>query len=123
MLVRSTLRYDFAVVLAQESRRITHYANCVRCVQTDATSQSTKRAARADSCSPLLAAPEIAATGHRLPRGTGCVFRREDTGGRCKGAFGQAAARLWGAEQRKACGLARSASCHLTRRTQRTQCA
>ena len=34
----------------------------------------------------------------------------------CKGAFGQAAVRLWGAEQRRARGLARSASCHLTRR-------
>ena len=32
-----------------------------------------------------------------------------------KGAFGQAVARLCGAEERKACGLARSASWHLTR--------
>ena len=34
-----------------------------------------------------------------------------------KGASGQAAVRLWGAEQRRARGLARSASCHLTRRS------
>jgi hypothetical protein len=39
-------------------RRITHYANCVRCVQTDATSQLTTRAAREATSPALLGAPE-----------------------------------------------------------------
>ena len=40
--------YLFAAVLGLQSRRGTHFANFVRYVRTTATSQSTKRAARAD---------------------------------------------------------------------------
>jgi hypothetical protein len=69
-LRRSMLRIDSAAVLALGSHRVTHFTRCARCVQTDAMSQFTKRArTRADPNTALLAAPEVAPAGHRLPRG------------------------------------------------------
>src|SRR6185295_14337154 len=90
MLERSSLRADSAAVLGLRSRRITRYVRCALCAQTDAPSQFTKRAARADLSPALLAAPEIAPAGHRLPRrGTSGGIRGEH---QCnsKGACGQA---------------------------------
>ena len=116
MLLRSTLRSDCAAVLASGSRRRTRFVRCALYAQTTATSQITKRAARADPEAALLAAPQIAPTAHHLPRGTGCGVRPKHHERLSKGASGQAAVRLWGAEQRRARGLARSASCQLTRR-------
>jgi hypothetical protein len=70
-LGRSALRTDCAAVLDSGSRGKTRYAPCRRCARTIAASMLTKRAARADPESPLLAAPHSAATGHRLPRNNG----------------------------------------------------
>ena len=53
-------------------------------------------------------------TACRVP--TGLCSCGEQTPRPRKGAFGQAVARLCGAEEHRACGLARSASWHLTRR-------
>ena len=66
----------------------------------------TKRAARADRESALLAAPEIASAGHRLPRAN-VIEVRETTEYQkriCKGVWALGAARLWCAEKRRACG-------------------
>jgi hypothetical protein len=65
MLWRSMLRIDCTVVLGPRSCRRTHCAHFVRCVQTPAARQMTKRAARADLGPPLLVATEIAA--RRVP--------------------------------------------------------
>jgi len=68
MLWRSALRADSAAMLEAGSRRATRCARCVRCAQTGAARQITRRAARADPAPALLAAPEIAPAGDRLPR-------------------------------------------------------
>ncbi len=68
MLGRSAPYADFAAVLGLGSRRTTRYVRCAHCARTTAASQSTKRAARADPSPVLLAAPQIAPAGHRLPR-------------------------------------------------------
>ena len=47
-----------AAVLALEARCVTRYVRCAHCAQTDATSQLTKRAARAASSAALLSAAE-----------------------------------------------------------------
>jgi hypothetical protein len=53
--VRSpALRAGCPVVLDFAARRLTHCANCVRCVETDATRLRTKRAAHAAAKSALL---------------------------------------------------------------------
>ena len=54
MLWRSSLRADCTAVLGPRSRGRTHCAHCVRCVQTNAASQLTKRAAarRPRPCAP-----------------------------------------------------------------------
>ena len=87
------------------------------------------RASHADLNPPLLAAPEIAPAGYRLPRpATVCCFatknksrfvwrRRigsssDDQKRFRKGALGQFGGRLFGGEERKACGPARSALKH-----------
>ena len=67
MLWRSALRTDCTAVLGPRSRGRTHCAHFVRCVQTTAASQTTKRAARADLGPALLVAPEFARAGWRLP--------------------------------------------------------
>ena len=86
---------DCAAMLGQRSRRGTHFANCVRAVRTTAASQITKRAARADRRPVLLATPEIARTGHRLPRRCIVGIRGSENQKRFrKGVRGQAAARL-----------------------------
>ena len=72
--------------------------------QTGATSQTTKRAARATPWAALLGAPEIASTGHRLPRAKVACSSTEYQKLPCKGAWALGAARLWGAEERRACG-------------------
>jgi len=115
-------------VASRNSRR-----DCVRCVQTAAPGQSTKRAARADrrpglagragpggpavrkaqaaprtACVPacLLVATEIASAGYPLPRDWMLAVRHESPNRPCEGAPGQDGAR----------GRARSALRHLTRR-------
>ena len=110
MLWRSSLRYDCTAVLAPRSRGRTHCAHFVRCVQTTAASQTTKRAARADLGPALLVATEFARAGWRLPLGNRWGFSSEGQERCSKGACGQAGARLWSAEWRRARGLARSAS-------------
>jgi hypothetical protein len=116
MLWRSALRSDCTAVLGPRSRRKTHCAHCVRSVQTTAASQMWMRAARADLRPALLVATQIAATGHRLPRANVRGVRNEHNNRFSKGAFGQAGARLWSAEKRRARGRARSAHQPLTRR-------
>ena len=103
------LRVDCPAVLAQGVRRATRYVHCVHYAQTGATRMFTKRAARADRESALLAAPEIASAGHRLPRAVLVCFWTEYQKLPCKGAWALGAARLWCAEKRWACGRARSA--------------
>ncbi|HSV69208.1 MAG TPA: hypothetical protein VLI72_03785 [Methylibium sp.] len=70
---------------------------------------------RADPEPALLAAPEIAPAGHRLPRDTigGVPTAHQRRIG--KGASGQAGARLRGAEKRRVHGGTRSVLRELTR--------
>ena len=97
MVARSARCADCTAVLDQGSRRRTRFAHCVRFAQTVATSQSTKRAARADPCPAILVAPQIAPDGHRLARRFfSCVATHQCTS---KGVPGQATARLRSAEQ------------------------
>ncbi len=117
MLWRSALRADSTAMLGPRSRRRTHCVRCALSVRTTAPSQSTKRASRADPGPALLVATEIAPTGHRPPRGPSCAFSRKKHQRVRKGAFGQIAARLWGAEKHRARGPARSANRQLTRRS------
>ena len=63
-LRRSPLRGDSPALLDLAARRGTLFAHFVRAVQTTATSQITKRAARAAASSPLLGAAEA----HRSPQ-------------------------------------------------------
>ena len=106
---------DCPAVLAQRSHRGTRCVRCARYAQTAAMRMSTKRAARADRWAVLLGAPQIARAGYRLPRR--CVVGARALGLRhpehqepgCKGLRAGRAARLWGAEEHRACGLARSA--------------
>ena len=75
------------------------------------------RAARADLKPALLVAPEIAPARHHPPRAsTGICLSAKHQQRLSKGALGQVAARLFGAEERKASGGARSALQPLTRR-------
>ena len=103
-------------VLGPGSRRKTRFVRCALCAQTVATSQLTKRAARADPRPALLAAPEGAPAGHRRPRVPSVGLCRGRQHCCCECVSGQAAACLWSAEKRRARGLARSANRHLTRR-------
>jgi len=74
---RSSLRADCSALLGPGSRRPTRYVRCAHCAQTGAPSQLLMHATRAEPGPALLLAPEIAPTGHRLPRRVGC-FRREN---------------------------------------------
>ena len=156
MLWRSALRADCAAVLGAGSRRTTRCANCVRSARTGGASQTTRRAARADPAPAFLAAREIAPAGCRLPRRhRGGVRTWPASNGAlnwqslglvrapsCKriapalcvrkappdrqGAPGQAAARLRGAEERRARGRARqrassSDSARLSERSERSE--
>ncbi len=117
MLWRSPLRGDCTAMLGPGSRRRTHYANCVRCVQTTAASQTTKRAARADPGPALLVATEIAPAGYRLPRvpPLSCSLDK-NLGGSAKARAGS---RRRASAQPRSAGLvacARSALRYLTRR-------
>ena len=96
MVARSAHSADCTAVLGQGSRRRTRFTHCVRCAQTVATSQSTKRAARADPCPAILVAPQIAPGGHRLSRRFFSWVKQN----KCtrKGVLGQATARLRSAE-------------------------
>jgi len=57
-LRRSVLRTDSPAMLGLVACRRTHYVRCAYCVQTAATSQLTKRAARAATSPALLGASE-----------------------------------------------------------------
>jgi hypothetical protein len=115
-LVRATLRFAFPAVRGLVARRRTHFAHCVRFVQTAATSQSLKRAARAATSPLLLGAPEArhvlptrAFAGHVVvfsPRTSARAARRAVPGRRD----------LWGGEERSTGVGARSALRALTRR-------
>ena len=92
--------------------------------QTGAASQTTKRAARAEPGPALLLAPEIAPAGHRLPRveprAGSCSLQRALR--RCsKGACGQAAARLGGAEERGSARAQRASSTDSPRLSERSE--
>jgi hypothetical protein len=78
MLWRSALCADSAAMLGAGSRRATR---SVRCAQTSAAGQITKRAARADPAPALLVAPQIAPGGCRLPRRLRSGVRPEDLRG------------------------------------------
>ena len=63
---------------------------------------------RAPTSTPaLLAAPQVAPTAHRPPRGTGCSLRANNDWPR-EGVAGVRAASVGGAEERRACGRART---------------
>ena len=117
ILGRSPLRSDCTAVLGLRSRRRTHCVRFALFVQTTSTSQSTKRAARADRSPALLVAPQIAPIEYRLPRCTGGSWASANHSAAGKGVGGQAAARLGSAEKRRARGRARSALRGLTRRS------
>ena len=114
MLWRSALRSDCTAVLGPRSRRKTHCAHFVRCVQTPAASQTTKRAARADLEPARIKATQIAPVGYHLPLRQRCGFSSKRKPRVSKGASGQVVARLWCAEKRRARGRARSALRRLT---------
>ncbi len=107
VLGRSALRADSAAMLGSGSRRRTRYAHFVSCARTAAASQITKRAARADPKPPLLAVPQVAPTGHRLPRVHRFGLPDGSPTPRCEAAPGQATACVCGAEERRAHGRAR----------------
>ena len=117
MLWRSSLRVDCTAVLGPRSCGRTRYVRCAHCTQTAAASQLTKRAARADLEPALLVATEIAA--RRVPPAALAPVRFSTNKQRraSKGACGQAGARLWSAEKRRARGRARSAHHQLTCRS------
>ena len=90
-----------------------------RCARTTAASQSTKRAARADPDAALLAAPHAPARRPPLSRGSGraeafmpaviscarpLVLQTEGAPPRRRGGWGQAAAPVGLAEERRAAG-------------------
>jgi len=70
---RSALRADCPAMLGPGSRRQTRFVRFALGAQTDAASQITKRAARADPGPALLGASRRAPAGPRLPRGTSCA--------------------------------------------------
>jgi len=125
----SALCADCAAVLGLGSRRTTRFVRCALCAQTRAASQSTKRAARADPrprlagragpggpavrqaqtvhwtvCvrAHLLATPQIAPAGYRLPRSPPDVaFPANTTTAPAKARPGR---------RQRACGAPRSGS-------------
>ena len=114
---RSPLRVDCTALLGPGSRRRTHCAHFVRCVQTAAASQMTRRAgARRPRPCAARRHPNRAQRSSLAAKSTGFGVRCQHLRRVCKVGFGQAAARLWSAEKRRACGRARSALRHLTRR-------
>jgi hypothetical protein len=104
VLWRSALRSDCTPMLTPRSRRRTLYARFARCVQTVAPRWLTKRAARADLGPALLVATEVAPTGYHLPRGNRVGSSTDPPTLPRKGVPGQAGARLWSAEKRRARG-------------------
>jgi len=140
-LRRSTLRVDCPALLAARSRRGTRFAHFVRCAQTAATSQMTKRALRArrpPGCAarrrrgappatrPRLCAEPAVRTVDGFAR-TRCPSCRESTAVRRRGAGGRRAQRLCGAEQRRpvvgACAARASSSdsLRLSERSERSE--
>ena len=131
----SSLRSDCAAMLAPGSRRITRYARFALCARTDAASQSTKRAGarrpRSWPCRPRWAWRPSRSQGTSGPPDRLCpcspsrhlsthpgrappaalpptaAFEPNTASGAGKGACGQAAARMGGAEHRRARGRAR----------------
>jgi len=115
-LVRAALRFAFPVVLGLVARRRTHFAHCVRFVQTTATSQSLKRAARAATSPPLLGAPEAR---HGLPirafADKAVVFAQKTCARAARRAV-PGRGDLWGGEERSTGVGAHRALRDLTRR-------
>jgi hypothetical protein len=98
-------------------RRRTHYANCVRSVQTTATSQKTRRAARAghEPCASRLRRGAPPAARPRLCRGTEVLVERKAQWWNSRqGVPGRGD--FWSDEQRRLGVGARSALRKLTRR-------
>ena len=113
---RSPLRCDCPAMLGLMARRRTHYAHCVRCVQTAAPSQMTKRAARAATSPALLGASEALRS---LPGRAFAGPWRGFVGTRNRWCSRQAVLRagaVCGGEKRRPGVGARSALRHLTRR-------
>ena len=119
MLERSALRADSTALLGPGSCRRTRFVRCAHCTQTTAASQLLMRAgarrprpcaARRPRNRPHRAPPAASAT---VSRTRAVESHRRNR----KGASGQVAARLWSAEKRRACGLARSANRRLTCRS------
>jgi len=93
---RSPLRCDCTALLGPGSRRRTHCAHFVRCVQTPAASQITKRALRTRRPRPCAARrhPNRAQRAALPATSTGGAVRCKDLRAGCKGACGQVAACL-----------------------------
>jgi hypothetical protein len=96
---RSPLRSDCPAMLVPAARRTTHFAHCVRCVQTGAPSQSTKRAARAATSPALLGASQARCDGPPAPAfaETPVFCRRTPDAGSARQAV-SAGGDLWGDE-------------------------
>jgi len=113
---RSPLRVDCTALLGPRSRRRTHCAHFVRCVQTTAASQLTKRVLRTRRPRPCAARrhPNRAQRAALAAKSTGGAVRFKHRDAGCKAGSGQVAARLWSAEKRRARGRARNALRELT---------
>ena len=113
---RSSLRADYPAMLGLVARRRTHCANCVRSVQTSATSQSTIRAARGATSPALLGAIEaLRGLSGRAFAKRRWVFSTRRHHRRARWAV-SAGGDLGGGEERRASVGARSALRVLTRR-------
>ena len=119
-------RADCPAVLTGRAHRATHCVRFALCVQTGAMRMTTKRAARAALPAALLGAPQWACAGYRLPRRwafgvpctevqspePGATWRCANQRPGCEGPWGPCAARLCGAEERRACARAQRVRHH-----------
>jgi hypothetical protein len=97
-------------------RRKTHFAHCVRSVQTVATSQMTTRAAREATSPVLLGAPQARSSlPERAFAGVSWVFATRNTSAAARRVV-PGGGDLCGGEERRPSGGARSALRRLTRR-------
>jgi hypothetical protein len=119
MLRRSALRADCTALLGPRSRRETRSVRCALCAQTVAASQLTKRSLRSRRPRPCAARRRRNRRRRVPPAATSTTWGLRqachDVGG--KGSAGRAAARMGGAEKRRARGRARTRALRqLTRR-------
>jgi hypothetical protein len=116
-LERSALRTDCPAILGLVARRRTRFAHFVRCAQTAATSQSTKRAARAATSPAILGAPEALRdpSGRAFAVARGVLLTRTTSVASRQALPGRGD--LCGGEERRPSVGARSAHRRLTRRS------